>query len=702
MMSKQYTFIDLFAGVGGMRLGLERAGLKCVYTSEWDSHAKEMYELNFGDKPDGDITKVDENDIPEHNVLLAGFPCQPFSISGKKEGFADTRGTLFFDVLRIVKAKQPDVILLENVKHLVHHDSGRTLQVILQSLRDLEYKVSWRLLNGKDFGLPQNRERIIIIASRDREFDFDLVEKKDPVILEDFLDKEGEFEFLDPSEYTLIDEEHIKVQKSGLIFVGHRNKKIRTVGVRPGTEHLSRVHKQPNRIYSAKGTHPTLPSQETSGRFFILHEGKVRKLTLSECYRIMGFPDGFELVEPVGECYKRVGNSVCVPMIEAIAKQIDAQILSKRGKESMPTHYDVLEDIYRRVQNTSLEEIDVTEEEAELLQIIVDESEKRKGVYTVLITSLVHKALYPEQDIRLHQQSIPGGYAGRTIDTKYVTPFLKSVGFPAMKESGWLTRSLEQNRPYDKEFPGKITPIRLKEAFLEILNWVETYEADPVPYLQYLFVASLIEQQQRTVQIVNPIDRESNIPIRTIMSYLVEHFNHQYDHVSGASRLPVLALYSVYQCMMDELQRFDGKELLPLGNHTSADLRSGSVGDIEIADIETGEIYEAVEVKHGIRINKIMVDDAYKKFKHTSIQRYYILSSVGIEPGEEAEIMNLVEEIESEHGCQVIPNGLIHSLRYYLRLIQDTDRFIDYYVQNLEADQTIKKEHKRYWNDMFL
>ncbi|HFH8171602.1 TPA: DNA cytosine methyltransferase, partial [Streptococcus agalactiae] len=171
---------------------------------------------------------------------------------------------------------------------------------------------------------------------------------------------------------------HIKVQKSGLIFVGHRNKKIRSVGVRPGTEHLSRVHKQPNRIYSAKGTHPTLPSQETSGRFFILHEGKVRKLTLRECYRIMGFPDDFELVDPVGECYKRVGNSVCVPMIEAIAKQIDAQILSKRGKQVMPTHYDVLEQIYREVQNTSLEEIDISEEEKELLQIIVDESEKRK------------------------------------------------------------------------------------------------------------------------------------------------------------------------------------------------------------------------------------------------------------------------------------------------------------------------------------
>ncbi|MEF2294059.1 DNA cytosine methyltransferase [Virgibacillus dokdonensis] len=700
-MKKQYTFIDLFAGIGGMRLGLEKAGFKCVYSSEWDPHAKEMYELNFGEDPEGDITSVNEKSIPDHNVLLAGFPCQPFSISGRKEGFADTRGTLFFDVLRIAQEKQPDVLLLENVKHLVHHDRGRTLQVILRSLRELGYKVDWRLMNAKDFGVPQNRERIIIIASKDREFNFDLIETSDPVMLEDFLDKEGDFEYLSPDEYTLLDDEHIKVQKSGLIFVGYRNKKIRVAGVRPGTEHLSRVHKQPNRIYSTKGTHPTIPSQETAGRFFIYHEGQVRKLTLRECYRIMGFPDNYKLAGPIGSCYLRIGNSVCVPMIEAIAKQIDKQILSQRGKEKMVTHYDVLERVYSQAINTELDSIDITEEEKELLQTIVNRAEKSKGVYTVVVTSLTQKILNPNQDIRLHQANMIDGYSGRSVDTKYVTPFLKSVGFPAMKESGWLTRSLEQPYPYDKDYQGKVTPAILKKTFLEVLHRIETYNADPEQYLLTMFVMLIEEQRTRDIAIINPIEKESNIPIRTIISYLISHFNYRYLHTSGASRLPVLAFYSIYQCMMEELDRFNGKELLPLGNHLSADMRSGAVGDIEIKDAETGDIYEGLEVKHGIKINKYMVSDAYSKFKTTKIQRYYILSSVGIDPEEQDDINELIYNIEEEHGCQVIVNGLIPSLQYYLRLIKDTDKFLQYYVENLENDQTIKKEHKLYWNEMF-
>lgn len=700
-MKKQYTFIDLFAGIGGMRLGLERAGFKCVFTSEWDPHAQEMYKLNFGDEPHGDITQISEKDIPDHNVLLAGFPCQPFSISGKKEGFADTRGTLFFDVLRIAEYKKPDVLVLENVKHLVHHDNGRTLQVILRSLRELDYKVNWRLMNAKDFGVPQNRERIIIIASKGHEFDFDLMPLCEPVQLKDFLDKEGNFEYLDPEEYTILEDEQIKVQNSGLKFVGYRNKKIRTVGVRPGTEHLSRVHKQPNRIYSTDGVHPTIPSQETSGRFFIYHEGRVRKLTLRECYRIMGFPDDFKLVEPIGSCYLRIGNSVCVPLFEAIGRQIDSQILSKKGQAVVKTHDDVLVEVYNEAVSTQLSDIDITDEEIELLQTIVNRAEKLKGVCTVLATSLTHKILHPEQDVRLHQVKMEGGYSGRGVDTKYVTPFFKSVGFPAMKESGWLTRSLEQPHPYDKDYPGNISSKEIKESFLEIFERIETYEIDPRKYLLAMFVMLIAEQKSRDVAIINPIERESNIPIRTIISYLIQHFNHKYLHAAGASRLPVLAFYSIYQCLIDEMDRFEGKELLPLGNHTSADLRSGAVGDIEVIDSETKEVYEGLEVKHGIKVNKIMVDDAYKKFSGTSIQRYYILSSVGIEPDEKEEIKNRIEEIEKEHGCQVIVNGLIPSLQYYLRLIKDTDRFLEYYVQNLEADDTIKKEHKLYWNEMF-
>ena len=263
----QYKFIDLFAGIGGFRKGFEDAGFKCVFTSEINPQCQQVYETNFGDKPFGDITKINPTDIPDFDILLGGFPCQPFSISGKKMGFEDTRGTLFFDICQIIDKKQPGVVVLENVKHLIHHDKGRTFTVILKALMDLGYNVTHKILNAKDFGLPQNRERIFIIATKKHYFDFEKLKKKKKVILRDFLDKEGTFEFIDKSEYTLI--EAPKKQESGLLFVGYRNKNTWKNGIRENTEHLSRVHRQPNRIYSIEGTHPTIPSQETAGRFFI-------------------------------------------------------------------------------------------------------------------------------------------------------------------------------------------------------------------------------------------------------------------------------------------------------------------------------------------------------------------------------------------------------------------------------------------------
>ena len=175
-------------------------------------------------------------------------------ISGLQRGFEDVRGTLFFDILRIIKKKKPDVVFLENVKHLRHHDAGRTLQVILKQLQVLGYKTNWKVLNAKDFGTAQNRERIIIVASKKKVFDFSKIEKQEPVLVKDILRENGNFEYLDPSEYTLID--NPKTQESGLIFAGYRNKSIRKNGVRANTINLSRVHKQPNRIYSSDGTHP--------------------------------------------------------------------------------------------------------------------------------------------------------------------------------------------------------------------------------------------------------------------------------------------------------------------------------------------------------------------------------------------------------------------------------------------------------------
>lgn len=337
-----YKFIDLFAGIGGFRLGFDKQGFDCVFSSEIDKHAQIMYYGNFAEMPHGDITKIKASDIPQFNVLLAGFPCQPFSIAGEKKGFNDTRGTLFFDIARIVAHHQPRVVVLENVKHFKNHDKGRTLKIVLKTLHNLGYTTSWELLNAKDFGVPQNRERTIIIgANNGIEFDFSKLTRLHTPKIADILETDrNDFEYLKSSEYTLIQKP--KKQLSGLIFVGYRNKNIRVNGVRENTQHLSRVHKQPNRIYSTEGTHPTLSSQEPTGRYFIYHQGKVRKLTLIECYRLMGFPDEFKKIGALSKQYNRVGNAIAVPMVREIAKEIKNQIFNEKHQ---PTQINLFEHV---------------------------------------------------------------------------------------------------------------------------------------------------------------------------------------------------------------------------------------------------------------------------------------------------------------------------------------------------------------------
>jgi DNA (cytosine-5)-methyltransferase 1 len=329
-------FIDLFSGIGGFRLGFEAIGFQCVFSCEINSKCRDVYQENFNALPFDDIQKINPQTLQDFDLLVAGFPCQPFSICGKKRGFEDTRGTLFFEICRIIKAKQPKIIILENVKHLIHHDQGNTLKIILSSLEELGYGVNYQILNSKDFGLPQHRERIFIIGTQNREFDFYKLKRQSTPKLRYFLDKAGEFEFLKKSEYTLIDSP--RSQASGLIFVGYRNKGTWKTGVRPNTEHLSRVHRQPNRIYSIDGVHPTIPSQETSGRFFIYipEQDCVRKLTLPECYRIMGFPDTFKSHPNGAESYKQIGNSVCVPVVKAIAQEILNQDLLSNHSYELP------------------------------------------------------------------------------------------------------------------------------------------------------------------------------------------------------------------------------------------------------------------------------------------------------------------------------------------------------------------------------
>ena len=322
------TFIDLFAGIGGFRIALEKCGCQCVFSSEIDIHCQKVYFNNFGEKSFGDITKIDENTIPAFDILCAGIPCQPFSICGKKQGFEDTRGTLFWDVCRIIKAKSPKVILIENVKHLINHNKKQTIKTMISSLEELGYFVSYEILNAKDFGVPQNRERVFIIGIKNKKFDFSNVRKRIPIFLKDILDIKGNFEYLDKNDYTLIDNKYVHMQPTGLLFIGYRNKNIWKKGVRENTLYLSRVHRQPNRIYSIDGVHPTIPSQEVSGRFWIYlpNEDMVRKLTVSECYKLFGFPQNFIRDTNISRQYRQIGNSVVIPVIYELVQSIIRQV----------------------------------------------------------------------------------------------------------------------------------------------------------------------------------------------------------------------------------------------------------------------------------------------------------------------------------------------------------------------------------------
>lgn len=701
MQNNKIKFIDLFAGIGGFRIAFEKTGYECVFGAENNEHACQMYEANFGENPYCDITTLDEKKIPEFDLLCAGFPCQAFSISGKQRGFYDdTRGTLFFDICRILKNRKPTAFILENVQNLVTHDNGNTLRIMLDSLHQLDYTVNFEVLNAREFNSPQNRERIMIVGNKKGiYFDFSKVEKKNPQPMRCYLETNGEFEYLNNSEFTIIDKSYQKKQpKSGLLFVGYRNKKIRTIGVRPNTEHLSRVHKQPNRIYSSEGSHPTIASQETSGRYWIYHNGIVRKTTLDECYKFMGYPLNFKKVGLRSKQYERIGNSVCVPMIEAVAIQIDKQIFKKGfAMELTPSQY--LENIYNRaLENINTELNTLTLKQLNDVKAIVEKEETFKGVFTVLVSSLTYKSLYNKQDIRYHKADLPNGYSGRSFDTKYVTPFLKSKKFfGAMKESGWLTRSLEQQHPFTLDFPGKISNKNVKKAFLNIMYDVEENLSSSENYLINIFRLSIIEKTKKTVPLVNPIDTESIPNIEQIIEYLHKHFYYTYS-TRGASILPVIAFYSLYECIINEVVRYKDKMIDELASHTSSDRSSKATGDIVIRDKSSNEIYEVVEVKFDITPDAIMINDAYEKFKSIGIQRYYILSTYH---ANDIELLNMNEkiiQIREEHGCQVIVNGIFPSLKYYLRLLENTDTFINRYVFNLQNNNELNSEHKIAWN----
>ena len=329
--SKDIKYIDLFAGIGGFHQAMNEFGAKCVLASEWDRHAAKTYYDNYGIMPKGDITKIDEKTIPKHDMLCGGFPCQAFSISGKQKGFEDTRGTLFFDIARIVQYHKPKVILLENVRNFEKHDDGRTLEKVISTLQRLDYNVFYKVLNARNYGLPQNRERIFIVCFRNglpiEKFNFPKSYNKRTSLLDIIEDNPTDAKIINRPDTVFTKSFTPQIDLFGKIDLP--NKPIQIGYVNKGG--------QGERIYSPYGHAITLSAYgggagAKTGLYFI--NNIIRKLSLRECARAQGFPDSFKITSSLSESYKQFGNSVAVNVLKAIIKEIYKTNCFKKNRKN--------------------------------------------------------------------------------------------------------------------------------------------------------------------------------------------------------------------------------------------------------------------------------------------------------------------------------------------------------------------------------
>lgn len=352
-------------------------------------------------------------------------------------------------------------------------------------------------------------------------------------------------------------------------------------------------------------------------------------------------------------------------------------------------HKEKLIEIYEKSGDVSDVE-NIKPEHLSHLENIVKNIESNKGVYTVLVTLMVHKILHTKQDIRLHQQSMRNGFSGRSIDAKYITPTLNTFGLPAMRESGWLTRSLEQPYPYDLKYKGKIQGKGLKESFLEIIDAFQKKPGLTENFLRFILHGAIELKEGKQVKI-KKVGNQEKISIQSIMSMLEKHFMEKYK-TFGGSKLPVLAFYAIYQILIQEIDRYKDCSVKPLGSHTASDRTSGSAGDIEI--MKGDSMYEVLEIKLDKPIDVTLVIGVYEKIKRFNPKRYYILSHVDMLEKDRNPIEELIDKIKSEHGCQLIVNGLLPTIEYYLRLISSVEKFLNNYSKLVSCDTELKVIHK--------
>lgn len=318
---EKLKFIDLFCGIGGFRVAMDEACREnnllpeCVFSSDIDKSCQDSYEANFGHRPSGDITKVDENEIPDHDILFAGFPCQPFSIIGQMQGFSDIRGTLFFDIARIIERKKPKAFILENVKQLVGHDHGKTLKVIMQTLRDLGYYVQYAVLNALDYGLPQKRERVIIVGH------------KEPILFS-FPSPIRPFKPLTEIIEKNVDQKHFASE----YIVKRRTEKHKSA------YKLSIWHENKSGNICS---YPYSCALRAGASYNYLLVNGERRLTPREMLRLQGFPDTYKIVVNDGQARKQAGNAVPVNIVKAVILKLLPFVASSLDMTSVLRDYEI-------------------------------------------------------------------------------------------------------------------------------------------------------------------------------------------------------------------------------------------------------------------------------------------------------------------------------------------------------------------------
>jgi len=355
-----------------------------------------------------------------------------------------------------------------------------------------------------------------------------------------------------------------------------------------------------------------------------------------------------------------------------------------------------LVEIYNEAVSANDYSHELTQQTKNNIEVLATNCFTQKGVYTVFVTLAIYKIVHKNQDIRKHQTQIEGGFSSRTIDTVYITPTLKALGLPSMAESGWLTRSLEQPHPYTLDYEGKISNKTVKKAFLELIDEIQNNHTNP-KYILVELIGLIIKIQIQNTILINPLINPEKLTILSLITILDKQFSSKYD-TFGGSKLPVLAFYAIYQLLINEIARYKECDLKPIGSHRASDRTSKSAGDIEI--VKNQKLFEAIEIKLDKVIDANMLRIAKEKIQKYHPVRYYILSYYEILNEEKEEIGTIIDEVKHTHGCQIVVNGLLPTLKYYLRLIENLEDFVSIYSDLIQNDNELKLIHKQKWNEL--